>query len=203
LKRHHVRGSEASSVERGEEYLTADTVKRGVHGLDVVGIDRGQGGDDGFEVFVDDARAHRLAAIAQRDLSQRPDLPDGGGDLVVGRRNDLGSVPQVDLVAVVLWRVVTGGDHHSCRAGEVADGEREQRSWKLTGETQHSQSRPGDHSGGFVGEALGAVTGVVADHDPRRGCAGNRVRQVGGEPRAGPPDGGHVHPGGSGTEGPA
>ena len=38
--------------------------------------------------------------------------------------------------------------------GEVADGEREQRSWKLTGETQHSQSRPGDHSGGFVGEAL-------------------------------------------------
>ena len=68
LEPHHVRGSKASPVERGEQYLAADTVKRGVHDPDVVGIDRGQGGDDGIEVVVDDVRADRFAAITQRDF---------------------------------------------------------------------------------------------------------------------------------------
>ncbi len=51
------------------------------------------------------------------------DFLDPRGDLLVGRRHDLRAVSEIDLVAVVLRRIVRGGDHNAGHAAEMADPE--------------------------------------------------------------------------------
>ena len=60
----------------------------------------------------------------------------------VGRRDQLRAVAEVDLVAVVLRRVVAGGDHHPGRAAEVADGEGEHRRRQRAGAAPARRTRP-------------------------------------------------------------
>ena len=62
------------------------------------------------------------ARVLQRwhlELVAAAELRDLGGDAGVVRRDDLRAVAPVDLVAVVLRRVVTRGDHHARRAAPV------------------------------------------------------------------------------------
>ena len=68
-----------------------------------------------------------VPAVAAGHVGDRADRGDPRGDLGVGRRHDLAAVAEVDLVAVVLRRVVAGGDHHAGDAAELADREGQQR----------------------------------------------------------------------------
>ena len=97
------------------------------------------------------------------------DRGDPRGDLGVGRRHDLAAVAEVDLVAVVLRRVVAGGDHHAGDAAELADREGQQRGGQRP-RAARSALKPGagHHLGGVAGEDVGVVAGVVPDHDDGR-----------------------------------
>ena len=126
------------------------------------------------------------------------DLVDPGGDLGVGRRHDLGAVAQVDLVAVVLRRVVRGGDHHAGDAAEVPDAEGDHRSRQRPRRDQGLEAGAGHDLGGVAGEDVGVVPGVEADDHPAAGQP--VVQQVGRQPGRGLADDDPVHPVGPGTE---
>ena len=115
-----------------------------------------------------DVRPARRPYPAPRGLGQRTDGGDARGDLRVGRRHDLAAVAEVDLVAVVLRRVVTGGHHHPGHAAELADREGQQRCRQRPRHDESAQSCAGHHLGGVAGEHVGVVAGVVPDH---HGCS--------------------------------
>ena len=106
--------------------VAADPVHRGVDDGEVARAVVGETGD-GVEVAVDDRLVQHRARAAARDVGDRAHGGDPGRDLAVGRRHDLAPVAQVDLVAVVLRRVVAGGDHDAGHRAELTDAVGEQR----------------------------------------------------------------------------
>ncbi len=198
LPRHDVRRLEAGRLEHLRHRGAAHPVQRGVDHREVTRPVAGQPGD-GVEVAVDDVLRQDLAGVRAGHVGQAADRGDPLGDLGVGGRHDLAAVAEVDLVAVVLRRVVAGGDHHAGDAAELADREGQERCRQRPGEDQGAQAGAGHHLRGVPREHVGVVAGVVADHHGR--AAGRAVldevrRETGGGP-------GHddaVHPVGSGPE---
>ena len=198
LPGHDVRRVEAGRLEHLRHRGAAHSVQRGVDHREVARPVAGQPGD-GVEVAVDDVLRQDLARVRARHVGQGADRGDLLGDLGVGGRHDLAAVAEVDLVAVVLRRVVAGGDHHAGDAAELADRERQERCRQGPGEDQGAEAGAGHHLRGVAREHLGVVAGVVADHDRRSpGCAvlDEVRREAGGG--AGHDDA--VHPVGSGPE---
>ena len=198
LLAHHGRRVEARGLEDLEDRGAADAVQRRVDQAQVAGAVGGQAGD-GVEVAVDDVLGEDLAGVAARDVGQRADGRDPGGDLDVGRRHDLAAVAEVDLVAVVLRRVVAGRHHHPGDAAQLADREGQQRRRQRPRQHQRAQPGAGHHLGGVAGEDVGVVAGVVADDDG--GFAGSAVvLQVRRQPGRGAGDDDAVHPVGAGAQ---
>jgi len=71
---------------------------------------------------------HERGGFDSRNPRGARRLRDTSGDPLVDRRNDLGAVLPVHLVAVVNRRIVRGSDHDSRGGAEMADGEREKGS---------------------------------------------------------------------------
>ena len=134
-----------------------------------------------------------MPAAAAGHVGQRADGGDPRGDLGVGGRHDLAAVAEVDLVAVVLRRVVAGGDHHAGDAPELADREGQQRGGQRPRQHQGPEPGAGHHLGGVAREDVAVVPGVEADDD---GCR-RRRRCRGGTPPARPRRG-SPRPGSSG-----
>ena len=112
---------------------------------------RGVSGDDDADDVVEVALEHGLverlpAVVGQGHVGDPLDAGDLGGDLDVGGRDDLGAVAEVDLVAVVLGRVVAGGDHDAGVGAEEADRVREdgrrQRPRQHGGDAHRRRRRP-------------------------------------------------------------
>jgi hypothetical protein len=137
-----------------------------------------------------------------REVRHRPErghLGDVRADLLVHRRDDLASVAQVDLVAVVGGRVVARRDHDAGGAPEVPHGERQHRGRQVRREHHHAEAGAGEDLGGHPGEQVGVVTGVVADHD---GATAVLV-EVAGQAGRGARHDHEVHPVGAGADAPA
>ena len=108
------------------------------------------------------------------------------GDLGVGRGDDLRAVvvaAEVDLVAVVVRRVVRGGDHDAGRHAEVTHGEREHRCRQQAGEQHGPHARARHDLGRVAREHVGVLAAVVADHDRRRRAGRRTLDEVGRETR--------------------
>jgi hypothetical protein len=156
---------EAGSVEHGENRPRAHSVHRGVHDAQFarpVSNEPGNGVDvGGHDVLAEDGDA----VLVQRNRLRRRHRLDRRLDLPVGRRHDLRAVGHVDLVAVVLRRVVRGGDHRAGGRAQVLHGEREDRRRQ---DARHELRRePGrcEDCRGVAREVVRAVAGVVADDD--------------------------------------
>ena len=98
---------------------------------------------------------------------------------------------EVDLVAVVVRRVVRGGDHDARRRVEVPDGEREHRGRQQAGEQYGAHARAGHDLGRVAREHVGVPAPVVADDDRRRRARLRALDEVRGEPCCSL---GHEHP---------
>ncbi len=165
LRDEHWRG-EACVLESGEQGLGADAVHGGVHDADLAARARVEQGDSGVEVGVEHLVAQNLdAVVRQRDLQNRSDCVDRRRDLLVGRRDDLRAVAEVELVAVVGRWVVAGGDHHARDGTEMADREgehgRRQHAWQHT----HRKACSRQHCRGVGREVGAAVTRITPHHD--------------------------------------
>jgi hypothetical protein len=108
---------------------------------------------------------------------------NGGGDLLVDRRQQLPAVADVDLDPVVLARVVAGGHHHAVGGTDVAHREGQHRSRQRTGQQPDADARPGQDPGGVGGGDRGVGATVVADRDAGGGRGSGRVggRDVAGQ----------------------
>ena len=192
-----VRGVEAGGLQHLRDGRAADAVERGVDDAQVARAVLGQARDR-VEVAVDDLLADEAAGVAARELRERADGGDPGGDLAVGGRDDLAAVAEVDLVAVVLRRVVAGGDHHAGRAAQLADREREERRGQRPRHHERLEPGAGHDLRGVAGEDVGVVAGVETDHDGPALVAGVAEvrRQAGRRARDHDP----VHPVGPGAE---
>ena len=162
---------EPGQLQRGGHRRAADAVERGVDDLQLARATSGEV-DDGAQVAVQDLVADDLdvrllcrSRLGTRDVGDRAHRGDLLGDLRVGRRDDLAAVAEVDLVAVVLWRVVARGHHHPRDAAEVTDGEGEHGGGQRPGEDVRLEPGTDHHLGGVAGEDVGVVAGVVPDHD--------------------------------------
>ena len=137
---HDVRRGEAGGSSTWTHGRAADAVQRRVDEVEVARAVVGEPGDR-VEVAVDDLLAEDLVRPRPRGTSASgADRGDPGRDLGVGRRHDLAAVAEVDLVAVVLGRVVAGGDHHAGDAAELADRVGQHRGGQRPG--QQSAFRP-------------------------------------------------------------
>jgi hypothetical protein len=72
---------------------------------------------------------------------------DGGFDLGVGWRSELGAVGEVDLVAVVGRRVVRRRDLYACHGAQLTHREREHRRGQRAGQHPHREPGAGQHLG--------------------------------------------------------
>ena len=87
-------------------------------------------------------------------------------DLLVGGRDDLGTVVVVDLVAVVARGVVAGGHDHARGRAEVTDREGGERRRQRSVEDMGGDAGAGQDVHGVVGELGRAVPRVPADDHP-------------------------------------
>ena len=104
---------------------------------------------------------------------------------------------EVHLVAVVLRRVVAGGDHDAAVAVQRPHRVGEQRGGQRGRHQEGLNPRRGEDRRGFLGENVGVVTGVIADDGARPGAGGglpDRVGEEGGEAGGGAADHHAVHP---------
>ena len=79
--------------------------------------------------------------------------------------HDLGAVPEIDLVAVVVGRVVAGGDHHTALRVFVADSERELRRGAGSLEKADVAAVLSGNACGQFGEFLREKPGVMGDDE--------------------------------------
>ncbi len=176
LRGHHARRREAGEAQRLEHDVAAHAVHRRVGDPHLArGRRVHQRGDVG-EVRRQHVVAERLPAVAARHVAHRAHGVDRSADLGVGRRDDLGAVAEVDLVAVVLRRVVARGDHDAGGAAEVADRVREHRRRQRPRQDVGVDARALHDLGGVAGERVGLVAGVVPDDDRAPGAAAARSR---------------------------
>jgi hypothetical protein len=188
--------SKPAVSEHLRDRRTSDAVQRGVDDPQVAGAVLHQAGSR-VEVVVEDPLADERAGAPRGRSDGVPTAAIALGDLDVGRRHDLAAVAEVDLVAVVLRRVVAGGDHDAGDAAELADGVGEHRGGQRARQ-QGRRSRRRHDLGGVAGELVGVVARVVADHHGATAVAG--VLEVGREAGRRARDHDPVHPVGAGAE---
>ena len=110
------------------------------------------------------------------------------GDVTVGGGHDLRAVGGVELQTVVPGGIVAGGHHDARRRRPRTDGEGHQRCRHRFVEVLDVDPCCGQDLDQLPTEVLGAVPGVVADHDERPGAdpirsPGGGVEDVGGDGR--------------------
>ena len=182
---------EAGRGEHRPDHRGAHPVHRGVHHGQVPGrVGTHQGGHR-RHVVGDQRLVQYLVVRRQRDRPGGGDGPDRRLDLGVHRRHDLRPVEGVDLVAVVLRRVVRGGDHHAGHRAQVPDREGQHRGGQQPGQQPGVEAGGGQHARRVGGEGPRAVPAVVADHHDAAGPSGRA--ELGGQARRGPADHGGVH----------
>ena len=169
-----------------------DAVQRGMHHRE----SRPGAGTSATGRHGRDVSAYRLIGRRERERPLGPargqpqgvDLVDEGGDVGVGRRQQLPAVAHVDLDPVVLARVVAGGHHHPVGGVQMPHREGEHRGRQRPGQHRHADARPGQDPGDVGGEQVGLGAAVVADHDavrrrgrvPGRDIAGQASRHAAG-----------------------
>ena len=113
--------------------------------------------------YLDQAGSHGLvkaqALHVVENVYLRHLLSDGSGVL----RGQLSAVGPIDLVAVILSRVVAGGDVNARRGAVVDNGEGKLRRGPQRVEDAHTDTVGGHHARGFTGKLLAVETAVVAD----------------------------------------
>ena len=145
--------------------------------------------------------AHQLDLAAtlsslELHLGRLGDLPDLLDDVLVHGRDYLGAIGPEDFVAVVLLRVVGGGDHDAGNGAHVPDGVAELRHGPDVVEQEHIQAVGAEDVGGYLGEQFGVVAAVVGVADPDV-LALDLLQDVVGESLGGHSDSVLVHPVGS------
>ena len=160
-------------------------------------------------VSIDDVFTDHPVARIQRDVAGRRGCGDPFGDLRVGWRHKLDSLPefvrtapaQIHLVPVIARRVV-GGGHHNTRIGtQVLDGVGKQGCGKLAGHDECPDAgRCGDRRR-VLGELARMVAGIIPNHE--EGIAAHFIEQVAHEACSGPPHHRAIHAVGSGRHLPA
>ena len=188
-----MRCGEARPGEGLQEERGAHAVERRVDDAQVSRRGAGKRIQDRLQVGLRHRTAELVAAVAQRQRRRRAGPGDARGDALVDRRGDLCAVAEVDLVAVVLARVVAGGDHHARGALQMAHREGQQGSGRQRRQPAGAQAGPTEHGGGLEGEASRPVPRVVAHHHAGFGSALDLLEQVAGQTGARPADGGDVH----------
>ena len=168
---------DADLLEDTGHALHARAVERGVD--DLVALRRLEAGDGDLLHVLDEGvqdllrrpldqallqaflKAHHLGAAEDRRLG------DGGRDLVGGLVGDLAAVVVVDLVAVVLRRVVGGGQHDARGGVQVAHREG-QRGHRLDARVHVDvDAVGGQHAGGHLLEVLALETAVARERQRR------------------------------------
>jgi hypothetical protein len=91
----------------------------------LLGNERGLVGGSDLGGRIGDER--RRAETIDVDGPGREVGGNGGGDALVDRRDDLTTVGPVDLVAVVVLRIVAGGDHETGGGAVVQHGKGDER----------------------------------------------------------------------------
>jgi len=112
--------------------------------------------DDGDQLFL-------LGRVVGADGKLVGDRVDLGDDGVRQSRNQLAAFLIVELVAVVLLRVVAGGDHDAAAALLKARRERQFRRRPQAFKHVAADAVAGQHGGGVKGELEGIMAVVVAD----------------------------------------
>ncbi|OPZ69363.1 MAG: hypothetical protein BWY81_00463 [Firmicutes bacterium ADurb.Bin467] len=144
------------------ELLAHRARERRVHeqpldGLDVPVVDVLADGDE------KPGRARRL--FVHRLRVEVADVFELLGDPVRALGRELAAVLPVDLVAVVLGRVVAGGDHDAGEAIEPPDREREHRHRAQRVEQVRPNALRREHERRLLREFPGEAAGIVADRD--------------------------------------
>ena len=158
-------------------------------------------------------RSRRRSRAPARSTRPRPGRSDSSGadgvdlrrDQGVVRCHDLGAAAalldgmaaQVHLVAVVLRRVVAGGDHDAAVAVQRPHRVGEQRGGQRGRHQEGFNAGRGEDRRGFLGENIGVVAGVETDDGARPGPGGglpDGVGEEGGEAGGGAAHHHAVHP---------
>ena len=169
---HAVHGGQDDLQPAGREVLRSRQGRDGVLVL---------GGDGGLQ--------HGPAVRGQDDGIQGADGVDLRRNQGIVGRHDLGAAAafldrvtaEVHLVAVVLRRVVAGGDHDAAVAVQRPHRVGEQRGGQRGRHQEGFNSGSGEDRGGFFGENIGVVAGVEADDGARPGAGGGLLDGVGEE----------------------
>ena len=127
---------EARAGENASHDWRSHAVHGGVDDLEITGVAIGDEGHGAIDVFVDDRFLNGAVALGQWNLIRGEGLSDERSNLAVRRRNQLDALAvfvraaaaEVDLIAIVLSRIVLGGDHHAGVGVEVTHGEGQQGS---------------------------------------------------------------------------
>ena len=164
-----------------------------------VGIGRSQLGG-ATDIGINELVADELNVVTASNRTHglfRHDL-DFVGNLGVGGWNDLGTVPQIDLVPVISGRIVGGRHHDTGDCPIMLDSESRHRGRNGGVGQQGVETCPGHDLGGIAGEDVRIVTSVETDDDgPSSAAVG---AQPGSETGSGTLDNDSVHAGRAGTE---
>ncbi len=191
---HRLDNDAADAMDRGEDDLQPAARRLRDHGA--VEDERFEAGHVGVIGFLAEngdfpllLRGHRFVDIA----FHRVDL---GDDPAGVRLDDLGSVAEVDLVAVIVRRIVARGDDDPRAGIDQAHAEAELRRGARAGEDKHVHAILRRDARGQFGEILGKVPRVMGDGDAR--LAGQVVLrepllQVGHQPLRRPADVVEIH----------
>ncbi len=181
LVEQHRHSVNAGAMERRVDEL--DLVARGEDGLGLE-HERGHGlaVDDVHLQLERDGLAGRLDGREQR--GQRGgigrELLELRGDAGGVRLDHLPAVSAVEFHAVVVRRIVAGGDHDAGLRGGGAGGEGELRRGAVLGEKERVDAEGVERLRGALGEGAGEVARVVGDDDLEL-LAGVAFEQVGAE----------------------
>mmetsp|Transcript_13510 Transcript_13510/g.31988 ORF Transcript_13510/g.31988 Transcript_13510/m.31988 type:complete len:237 (+) Transcript_13510:1232-1942(+) len=159
-------------MEGPSDPIEAHAVERRVDDLEAVG--HGDVHADGLEHLRVVRLGDLMQRVAQQAAGPRPGgevpqpevLLDGGRDALVVGGDDLAAVAPVHLVAVVILRVVRGGDHDPRRAAEVRHRKGDERGRDEAPEKARLDPLRHKHRRRDLRKALRPAAPVVADHDP-------------------------------------
>ena len=121
-------------------------------------------------------------------------------DCRVVRRDDLGAITQVHLVAVVPGRIVAGRHHDAGGRAQFGDRPRTDGCRQRTREQQRAHTMSGEDTSRIGRELLASVSGIEADHDPAFADIESDPEEIPNEAGRRASDGETVHPIRTGTE---
>ena len=171
----HVDVLHADLVKDAAHRDVAGAVQGGVDDLQILAHLAGQLGIDGQLLHGGDVGVvHILADVIEQSRVEGRllvhghglgvgGLRDAVGDALDGLGRHLTAVGPVGLVAVVLLRVVAGGDHDARDALQVADREGQHRHRAQGFKQEHLHARSAEHQRGLLGEHVGHVAAVIGD----------------------------------------